>query len=114
MRVVTRTALASAVQGLRDPAAERPEVPSCWVYFIRSGEGGPIKIGHARDPYTRLMNLRTASPEPVTYLGHVAGGIDEERALHKRFGHLRIRGEWFLPAPELLDFIAERRFDGDL
>lgn len=114
LRTVTRTQAAAALTAL--PGAERVSAaspPPCWVYFIRSGAAGPVKIGYARDPYTRFMNLRTASPDEVSYLGHLPGGIEEERAVHARFAHLRIRGEWFRPAPELLDFIAEQRFDAD-
>ena len=33
-----------------------------------------------------------------------SGSIKE---FHKRFAHLRQHGEWFTPAPELLEFIKE-------
>lgn len=112
LRVVTRSDLAAGVGALSGVAAA-PAPPPSWVYFVRSGAAGPIKIGYARDPYTRFMNLRTASPDDVAYLGHFPGGIEEEHAVHERFAHLRIRGEWFRAESELLTFIAEQRFDAD-
>jgi len=40
-------------------------------------------------------------------LGCVTADCWSEVRLHARFRHLRMRGEWFRPAPELHDFIKE-------
>lgn len=79
-----------------------------WVYFIQCGpyDDDPIKIGVADDVPARLAQLQTASPWPLRLLGFIRGDFDEEGALHDRFRHLHVRGEWFEGAPELLAFIA--------
>lgn len=78
-----------------------------WVYFIRAGVSGPVKIGTARDPRKRLSGLQTSTAVPLRILGVVVGGRAQERAFHEQFAHLRLRGEWFVPEPELLQFIAK-------
>lgn len=77
------------------------------VYF--AGSGGQIKIGWSRKVSARLAQLQTGSPIPIKLLGTMPGGRAVERRLHEKFAHLRISGEWFTDAPELLAFIAEQR-----
>jgi hypothetical protein len=77
------------------------------VYLIRQGESGPIKIGTSTDVESRLASLQTANPEPLHLLRTFDGDERIERAIHGRFAHLRLRGEWFKPAAELLAFAAE-------
>jgi hypothetical protein len=83
--------------------------PPC-VYFVRFGEFGPIKIGKTdRDPRIRLGWLQNGSPVTLRLLAVINEPDEEhsEEALHRRFAHLRIRGEWFDSTRELTDFIAE-------
>lgn len=77
------------------------------VYFLQVGVDGPIKIGFTADVESRVATLQTASPFPLRLLGRVPGDEERERAIHLEFAHLRLRGEWFSPAPELLEFITE-------
>jgi hypothetical protein len=35
------------------------------------------------------------------------GGNDEEHALHCRFRHLAMHGEWFRPGPDLVAYIED-------
>lgn len=76
------------------------------VYFIQQGTDGPIKIGHTKNVDRRLRSLSTGSPVALHVLALTPGGEREERALHRRFDSLRMQGEWFAPAPELIAFIA--------
>lgn len=79
-----------------------------WVYAIQQGEegeGGPIKIGSAKDPDERLATLRCGNPQKLTGLAAWEAPIAHERALHGAFAHLRIRGEWFRATPVLVKFI---------
>jgi hypothetical protein len=76
------------------------------VYFIRVGEDGPIKIGIASDPRQRRSSMQSGNPEPLIILKTVRGNGHHEKQLHAKFAHLKIRGEWFSPAPELLNYIA--------
>lgn len=89
----------------RKAAALETVPPGERVYFVQHGDGGPIKIGWTADLPARLTDLQIASPVALRVLGTVAGGESVERALHGRFHHLRVRGEWFRPDPELLDFV---------
>lgn len=77
------------------------------VYFLQCGTDGPIKIGIAADTITRVSVLQTACPWKIRILAkYVGGGRALESALHKRFARSNTHGEWFLPTPELLQFIA--------
>lgn len=75
------------------------------VYFVQSVNGGPIKIGCALDPASRLETLQTSYPEPLKLLAVTDGGFELERKLHEKFSDHRVHGEWFLPAPELVEYI---------
>jgi Meiotically up-regulated gene 113 len=73
------------------------------VYFVQAVEGGPIKIGVARDPLTRLADLQVGSPYKLRLYGLRRGGVAEERRLHKRFRADRLQGEWFKASGELAE-----------
>lgn len=75
-----------------------------FVYFIQSATGD-IKIGMARDVAVRMKTLQTAHPVKLTLLASCLGGADQEREYHQRFAVHRLHGEWFSPAPEILDEI---------
>ncbi len=75
------------------------------VYFIQAGgRDGYIKIGTAKSVTRRLANLQSASPVTLKLLHCIDGGKDTEREIHFRFAHRRLRGEWFIPGEDLLDF----------
>lgn len=93
------------------------------VYFIQGEITRLIKIGctircpQLRTPNAkkeerkgqcfRIEELQTGSPDELVVLACVPQwGVKEEYALHKRFAHLRVRGEWFRPEKELLDFVG--------
>lgn len=85
------------------PEGERKPV----VYFAQQGDHGPIKIGFSTDIENRLKGLQTSSAVPIRMVTCVSGTRDDEADLHVRFAGLRLSGEWFSPAPELLRFISE-------
>jgi hypothetical protein len=72
------------------------------VYFIQSGNDGPIKIGIASRPQERLAGLQTGHHDELRMLCITAGGLEQERAYHAQFAEHRIRGEWFSPHPDIL------------
>ncbi|RJO75464.1 MAG: hypothetical protein C4523_00085 [Myxococcales bacterium] len=81
--------------------ARRPE----FVYFISDGEN--IKIGYSLWPHQRMQDLQVGHATALQMLGIMrVSSKDEEDRLHDRFLHLRVRGEWFRPGPDLLRFIA--------
>lgn len=81
------------------------------VYFIRSGDGGPIKIGVSEYPRRRMAGLQTDHYEQLILIGTVSGGYAREAKLHERFKHLNIRGEWFRAESDLVNAIKEMLYD---
>ena len=82
------------------------------IYFIRAGARGPIKIGRTNNIARRLEMLRVGNHLELSLLATVDGGESGERRIHRRFEHLRTRGEWFRATPELMKFVralAKRR-----
>lgn len=86
------------------------------VYFLRGS--GHIKIGHSKDPVTRLRAIRSGRDEScipdavdrsnLDCIGFIAGGSQTEAELHHKFDRYRVKGEWFIAAPELLDYVYQR------
>ena len=71
-----------------------------YLYFIRMGRLGPIKIGVAGNVKQRLKTLQTGNPEELSIITSVKCDsdmktLDLERRLHKIYQRHRIRGEWF-------------------
>ena len=93
--------------GARDGSPATPFDAAVRVYFIQCGTTGPVKIGMARDVRKRMATLQTACPFDLRLLAAIDGSADLERELHQRFAEHRLRGEWFLPVPELLAHVQE-------
>lgn len=98
-------------------AKERLEAPmrvtlKSHVYFIQQGESGSVKIGYSKNPAQRLATLQTGHSEPLHMRAMAPGSMAQERALHDRFSHLRVSGEWFRPGEDLIAYmrlVADRR-----
>lgn len=75
------------------------------IYFIQSGDVGPIKIGVSASPEMRLASMQTGNPETLHLRLTVKHALHGERAYHRLFREFRIRGEWFQPSSDLLLFI---------
>jgi hypothetical protein len=73
------------------------------VYFIACNDA--VKIGTAVNVTSRFNTLQIGNPDPLCLLGAIPGDEILEKALHRRFKHLRIRGEWFRNTDELAAFI---------
>jgi hypothetical protein len=74
------------------------------VYYVRVGE--LIKIGTTKQALHSRLNV--LSPDKQV-LATEPGGHPTERRRHLQFRHLRTSGEWFTPAPELWQHIADLR-----
>ncbi len=80
---------------------DRKKYKKCFVYFIRSGRKGSIKIGYAIDPDKRLKELQTGNPYPLTIVATIEcdsmmAAQHMESSLHYRFRKQNVRGEWFM------------------
>jgi hypothetical protein len=77
------------------------------IYFIQAGESGPIKIGYTEnDIKARVRNIQSSNPTEVKLLGVMQGNQKVEAGLHIQFCDYLIRGEWYQPPEQLLDYIA--------
>lgn len=76
-----------------------------FIYFIQGESGGPIKIGYTENVEKRLCALQTGHYDTLKVLKAIPGNINDEKKHHKKFQHLRLRGEWFKPEQELLNYI---------
>lgn len=81
-----------------------PITVDTYTYFIDIN-GEYIKIGTSKEPARRLGQLQVNCPYEARLVGVLRG--DYERELHKRFKHLRHRGEWFRLDKQILDLVAE-------
>jgi hypothetical protein len=74
-----------------------------YLYCIANDQG-LCKFGFSGEPLKRLRALQTGSPDPLFLVESVSVGDrnvrEMERLLHREFGHLRARGEWFRCTPE--------------
>lgn len=75
------------------------------VYFIQARTLGLIKIGYSSDVKKRIETLQTGCPDEIDLLRTIPGSVELERAIHGRFAASRVRGEWFTPSAELMQFI---------
>lgn len=76
----------------------------CYIYAIASPDGC-VKIGKANSPEERLKDLQRGSASPLELLVAVPAHAQLERAIHKKFKHCHLSGEWFKRTPELDAFI---------
>lgn len=77
------------------------------IYFVRSADGATIKIGRTKHIVIRMKELAISYGDGVQLLGTEDGGKIREEALHRRFSHFRVEGEWFRSDPELLGYIRD-------
>ena len=90
-------------------SAESPRTSSWggYVYFVTDGVA--IKIGHASSPRSRLAELQVSHHITLSLLHDMPGKFEDEYMIQQSFSHLHIRGEWFRPGQDLLDYIEELR-----
>ncbi len=76
------------------------------TYFILDEWNRAVKIGRSVNPAHRLKQLQTGHASILRLL-HVVDG-NHEKALHARWRHLRISGEWFKVEDDLLLYLGVR------
>lgn len=72
------------------------------VYFVKSQALDLVKIGYTNDLNTRMSQLRAESADMLEIIRAIPGRLDAEFWLHEYFRHMRLRGEWFVPHPEMM------------
>jgi hypothetical protein len=77
------------------------------IYFIKIGHTAKLRYGTTdSNAYDRFASIQSACPLELEKLAVCDGDLADERALHERFAHLLIRGEWFRFTQEIRDHIA--------
>ena len=80
-----------------------------FVYFVRLGDTGHIKIGTSRNVAQRLSKMATDMPSKPEVVLVIRGDRTKELALHKELAAHRKRGEWFDCHPEVMAVIDRER-----
>lgn len=75
------------------------------VYFIYNSFTNRVKIGTSIDEYERVSTLENQSGVKLELLKTIKGSYTKENEIHKKFKHLRIKGEWFEYTDELKKYI---------
>lgn len=88
-------------------AAPRRQIATTLIYFVKCGDFVKVGISNPQSLLGRLETLQTGSPTTYEVLGTIPGDHADEVALHRRFAHLRARGEWFRMTPELVEYLAD-------
>lgn len=84
-----------------------------FVYLMEDVRNGAFKIGRSRTPGKRERTLQSEVPETLLRFS-IPAEEEHEKALHSRFSHRRIRGEWFeLTHDDLVEVIAFLKTNGD-
>lgn len=80
---------------------------SSYVYFIKPvGASGPIKIGLASTPKSRLRQHMENSPVPLEIVATVPGDMALERNIQECFVDYHSHAEWFHASPALIAAVA--------
>ena len=75
------------------------------VYFIGEQNPSTIKIGWAKNPWTRLKELQRGNSRELEVWGCYAGSRHDEAREHRDWADIRLDGEWFQGTRELLFYI---------
>lgn len=73
-----------------------------FVYIIQDGDDGPVKIGEAFDPRSRLGELQCGNHRPLNLRAVVLATVSTEKELHALWSRSRMRGEWFGGGDEVI------------
>ena len=86
-----------------DSLPERLESAVSYTYAIYDGVA--LKIGKSTwHPKMRLDTLQTGNPRQLKLVAYSA--VLTESTVHKHLSRWRVRGEWFEPSVEVLQYIS--------
>lgn len=78
-----------------------------FIYAIHCPNKDEIKIGYATNPTSRLSQLQVGTTDRLDLLLTFAGGLSEEKEIHKALAKHRISGEWFKYSPEVFSVLID-------
>jgi hypothetical protein len=71
------------------------------IYMFMAGDRQAVKIGFADDVFRRRKEVQVGNHLAISLFRQFEGSAAEEAMLHAKFGHLRLRGEWFSYSREM-------------
>lgn len=78
------------------------------VYFMQAVKDGSIKIGASIHPEIRRKQIRYQKKQDLRILGIIpSGGYELEKELHEKFRERNIKGEWFKPSDEIIEYLEQ-------
>jgi len=82
--------------GQLEPSTPKERDTFGYIYLVQA-DTGHCKIGSSQPVARRIQQLQSANPSPHVLLHQYpsANAQLEERRLHKKFEHRRVRSEWF-------------------
>ena len=89
-----------------------PDSKKSNVYFIKDKSIGAVKIGFSSASKIRISQIQCHNSGSLELLGVIPGGREKEKELHKKFKHLKMRGEWFVCGDDLMAYIDQAIEDG--
>lgn len=90
-----------------DRATRTCKLPT--VYVLTTSDFKYIKIGQSTTLKQRMGNIQSGCPFSLTLWLSIKTPTPTpiEKWLHKKMGHVHLRGEWFLPEQPDLDFLID-------
>jgi hypothetical protein len=76
-----------------------------YVYFISDESLSEIKIGHSKNPWSRLSNVQTGSSKKLKIVATIKTTESGYRWLSDHFGSCKLVGEWFTPDNKMISLI---------
>ena len=83
------------------------EINNMPIYFIQEEGNGLVKIGYSKNPEKRKNSLQTSCPKKLHIIKIIDGDYKRENCIHHRCSRFNVRGEWYRPHPDLLDYIEK-------
>jgi hypothetical protein len=78
-----------------------------FIYAIHCPNKNEVKIGYATNPTSRLSQLQVGTTDRLDLLITFAGGLAEEKEIHKALAKHKISGEWFKYSPEVFSVLID-------
>ncbi|MEZ4884975.1 MAG: KilA-N domain-containing protein [Chitinophagales bacterium] len=84
------------------------QISGLWVYFFQSTASKIVKIGQTHNLQRRQNTIENSHGYPIKLLKAIrVPDESHEKAIHKQFKHIRLKGEWFKLTPKLQQFIED-------
>jgi hypothetical protein len=96
------------------PSPESVRLKPRKLYVVRADPSGNLKIGVTRDVDSRMSQLQTSTWEVLTLIACREGPMGAEFMAHEMFAEHRIRGEWFRPHLDILEWAVDFSWEAGL